>query len=39
MKTCFTIINTVVEIVIQYPPPDVMILHERLYSKLDLHLD
>ena len=38
-ENLFTVINTVVEIAIQYPPPYVMFLHERLYSRQDLHLD
>ena len=36
-ENLFTIVNTVVEIFIQYPPSDVMILHERLYNRQDLH--
>ena len=37
-KKLFTIINTVVEITIQYPSSEAMILHERLYNRRYLHL-
>ena len=35
----FTIINTFVEMAIQYPYCEIMILHEHLYNKKDLHLN
>ena len=37
-ESLFTLINTFVEIVIRNPSWEVMILHERLYNKQDLHL-
>ena len=35
-ENLFTIINTVVEIAIQYPSSEAVILHERLYNRQDL---
>ena len=38
-ESMFTIINTFVEIAIQHPSWEGMILHERLYNEEDLHLN
>ena len=38
-ESLFTIINSFVQIAIQHPYWEVMILHEHLYNKQDLHLN
>ena len=38
-ESLFTIINTFVEMAIQHPYWEVMILHENLYNKQDLDLN
>ena len=38
-ENLFTIINMVVEVAIQYPSSEAMILHERLDNRQDLYLN
>ena len=38
-ESLFTSINTFVEMVIQHPYREVIILHDHLYNKQDLHLN